>query len=219
MVIYAITNKISGKKYIGQCRGLIKRRWSSHCSTKSSPARNAIKSAILKYGRDNFTFEIIDSASTNEELETIERYWIRFYNTIAPGGYNLKEGGASGKYSEEARTRMSESRKRYYDKVGRKGKTPYIPRKRRPWTQEEKELRRQWSSTIRHSSEIREKIAASKRRSVVRSDGAIFNSLEEAALSVRRSPSTICRVLKGTSGRHTCGGYRWKYAEMEALNR
>lgn len=57
--IYKITNNINNKIYIGQSVH-IKRRWAEHCKPSSD---SLISKAIKKYGKDNFTFEIIEKCS------------------------------------------------------------------------------------------------------------------------------------------------------------
>lgn len=54
----------------------------------------AIHRAIKKYGKSNFTVEVIeeiDSANLNDR----ERYWIKYYNSYN-NGYNSTKGGQDG---------------------------------------------------------------------------------------------------------------------------
>ena len=46
---------------------------------------------IEKYGLENFDFEILDSASSQEELERKQIEYIKKYNSNEPLGYNLSE--------------------------------------------------------------------------------------------------------------------------------
>lgn len=89
--IYKITNRINGKVYIGQSIH-IKRRWQEHCrpSTKS-----IISDAIKKYGKENFSFEIIEECNV-EELNEKEAYYIESYNSLTPNGYNIIEKNDMG---------------------------------------------------------------------------------------------------------------------------
>lgn len=94
--IYKITNTINGKSYIGQTIQNVKERFYQHCATKCSKAVSnmAIHRAIKKYGKSNFTVEVIeeiDSASLNDR----ERYWIKCYNSYN-NGYNSTKGGQDG---------------------------------------------------------------------------------------------------------------------------
>jgi len=58
--------------------------------------------AIAKYGVNAFTIRVVDTADTQEELDTKEIHWIHTLGTISPVGYNLTEGGKGGKMSPEA---------------------------------------------------------------------------------------------------------------------
>ena len=94
--IYKITNTINGKSYIGQTIQNVKERFYQHCATKCSKAVSnmAIHRAIKKYGKSNFTVEVIeeiDSANLNDR----ERYWIKCYNSYN-NGYNSTKGGQEG---------------------------------------------------------------------------------------------------------------------------
>lgn len=94
--IYKITNIVNGKSYIGQTVQDVKERFYQHCATKCSKAVSnmAIHKAIKKYGKSNFTIEVIeeiDSANLNDR----EKYWIKYYNSYN-NGYNSTEGGQEG---------------------------------------------------------------------------------------------------------------------------
>ena len=91
--IYKITNKVNGKSYIEQTIQNVKERLYQHCAIKCSQAvlNMAIHRAINKYGKSNFTIEVIEEVeSTN--LNDRERYWIKYYNSYN-NGYNATKGG------------------------------------------------------------------------------------------------------------------------------
>lgn len=56
--------------------------------------------AIRAYGEENFEFQIIGWFDDYNEKE---KYYIKYYNTLVPDGYNLMEGGEEPphKYGEE----------------------------------------------------------------------------------------------------------------------
>ena len=87
--IYKITNNINGKIYIGQSNN-IQRRFSEH-QTKGSISRIPVDIAIQKYGKENFSFEVLEECSV-EELNTKETEWITYFNSIE-NGYNCSLGG------------------------------------------------------------------------------------------------------------------------------
>lgn len=90
MIVYLVTNNITGMQYVGQTIRSLEERWRDHCRVKDD---NYFHRAIRKYGSENFTLKILDTAETGEELDLKEIYWIEKLNTLYPGGYNLREGG------------------------------------------------------------------------------------------------------------------------------
>ena len=109
MIVYKITNKISGKIYIGQTIQSIDKRICNHLADSKRNRKGRVKSkihkAISKYGITNFVFEVIDTAISQEELNQKEQHYIKIYksntNTI---GYNLLSGGKqNGRHSEESK--------------------------------------------------------------------------------------------------------------------
>ena len=94
--IYKITNKVNGKSYIGQTIQSVKERFYQHCATKCSQAilNMVIHKAIAKYGKSNFTIEVIEEVES-ANLNDRERYWIRYYDSYN-NGYNSTEGGQDG---------------------------------------------------------------------------------------------------------------------------
>ena len=46
---------------------------------------------IEKYGLENFAFEILDSASSQEELDEQQLKYIEQYNSLEPNGYNTRD--------------------------------------------------------------------------------------------------------------------------------
>jgi len=50
-----------------------------------------LRKDIEKYGLENFDFEILDTASTEEELNRKQKEYIKKYNSFEPHRYNLRE--------------------------------------------------------------------------------------------------------------------------------
>ena len=96
--IYKITNKVNGKIYVGQTMKSLEERFKKHCwgtTEKDSYHFNmAIKKAIKKYGKQNFTIELIEEVGQNK-LDEREVYWISYYNSYNQG-YNCTLGGQNG---------------------------------------------------------------------------------------------------------------------------
>lgn len=86
--IYIITNKINKKQYVGQSVDPHK-RFIGHCNAKNKD-NSLIDKAIQKYGRENFSLEILGWFTDYNEKE---KYYIAAYETLAPNGYNILKGG------------------------------------------------------------------------------------------------------------------------------
>lgn len=112
MIIYKITNIINKKIYIGQTIKSIEERWKKHTwlSTKRN-SKMAITLAIIKYGEENFIIEKIDEASTIEELNEKEIFYIEEYKSKYPNGYNIGNGGLNRNHSIETRKKIGEANK------------------------------------------------------------------------------------------------------------
>lgn len=95
--IYKHTNLINGKIYIGQTTANnVNTRWADGKKYKKSIL---FYKAILKYGWNNFSHEIIEKDIPIEKLNEREIYWIDFYRSYIGfedcNGYNLTLGGES----------------------------------------------------------------------------------------------------------------------------
>lgn len=99
--IYKITNLVNRKNYIGQSIH-IEKRWKEHCKESSN---SLISQAIKKYGRENFSFSVLEEAEKSQ-LNDLEKKYIIIFNSIVPNEYNILTGADSdytsfGKYDLE----------------------------------------------------------------------------------------------------------------------
>lgn len=95
--IYKITNLINNKVYIGQSVNIEKRWYDEkrrafieHEQEYDYPRSRAFR----KYGLENFKFEILEHCQIHE-LNEKEIYYIKFYNSLIPNGYNVSPGGSN----------------------------------------------------------------------------------------------------------------------------
>lgn len=99
--IYMYINKTNGKRYIGQTTDF-NRRHKEHLQVSFNSNRKEyntpIHRAIRKYGADNFEIVILEqNIATQEEMNELERFYIKKYNTLTKEyGYNISDGGSYG---------------------------------------------------------------------------------------------------------------------------
>ena len=122
--VYCTTNNINGRKYIGQ------HKIGQHNDDRYLGSGLFFRQALKKYGRENFTREILGYASSKEELDQLEDDTIRKYDAVNSNEYYNISTGAYGhsqtsetrqqisqtltgyKRSEETKKKMSECKKR-----------------------------------------------------------------------------------------------------------
>lgn len=103
--IYKITNLVNNKVYIGITKRRPKIRFNEHFSNK----KELLFKAKEKYRKENFSLEIIEDNLSEEEIDEKERYYIKFYNSLVPNGYNLSKGGMSNKsVSEDGKRKLKD---------------------------------------------------------------------------------------------------------------
>lgn len=116
--VYCHTNKINGKKYVGQ---------TVHGEDPNKRWRNGFGyeknvyfyHAIKKYGWNYFDHEIIASNLTESEANHFEFLLIQKLDLKNPQkGYNLKDGGKNGRHSETTKQKMSKIQKDRYQQKG-----------------------------------------------------------------------------------------------------
>lgn len=95
--IYKITNKINNHSYIGQTSINVDERFKQHCYNSFNHKETKdeydypLHRAIRKYGKDNFTIEVIEECDNNL-LNQKEQQYIQQFNTYE-NGYNATLGG------------------------------------------------------------------------------------------------------------------------------
>lgn len=216
MIIYLITNTINGKQYVGQTVRTLHRRWIAHCS-KNSRGCTALSRAIQKYGRESFTQTILSVCTFLDELNDAERYFIEYYQTLSPNGYNLTIGGDTSSALQGVKRNPIIGVKISATLTGRSLSDAHkaaVSRGHLGKTHSEAHKAAQSRSQLgrRHTAESRAKISASKRdgyhprrgqpawnrRPVINIDsGEIFPSLKLAAESLGFSSSQLHNRLTG----------------------
>jgi group I intron endonuclease len=111
MYIYKFTHTITGRSYIGQTVQDPNRRRLEHIADSQYTAKEYhFHNALRKYGIDSFTFEVIDTANTLEELNFLEGKYVEQFDSIN-NGFNIRQAGGNKLHSEESKRRMSIAQK------------------------------------------------------------------------------------------------------------
>lgn len=100
--LYKITNKINNKNYIGQAQDY-QHRWADHKrAVLLNKPTQIIHHALIKYGLDNFEFEVIASCKTQEDANETETQLVAQYNSFVGDGYgyNATYGGMNAPKTE-----------------------------------------------------------------------------------------------------------------------
>lgn len=210
MAIYKITNKLDGKSYIGQTiRENPWMRIKFHFSSYKSN-HGYIHHAISKYGKENFSVYILDDTIDTAILNDLEKYYIDFYNCIAPNGYNFTAGGDSG-YSQHPEIKL---------KV------------RKTFSSRPKTKRSAWNKGLPFSKETREKMSLAKKGKpshnlgkkmnnplpILLDNGIIFYNPEEAALYLKVKPNTLIKACTCKKQNRKVKGYSVKYINQNGEN-
>lgn len=218
-VIYLRTNRINGKKYVGQATTIrFKERQYKWACLSQPYSGEVINRARAKYGIDNFGFEILKECD-DKELDYWEKYYVKELNTKVPNGYNMTDGGeGTSGYSyprtEEWRKRNSEANK---------GKKRSEETKRKiseghKGLVRSQETRKKMSKSklgIKFSNEHLDNLIEKCGKCVLQIDKvsneiiAEFRSMHEASKTIGLSYTNISACCRGQQ--KTCGGYKWRY--------
>jgi group I intron endonuclease len=157
--IYLITNTVNGKLYVGRTSDP-KNRWRGHRNSKTD---QLISRAIQKYGKDNFTFVLIYTSFSLEDILEKETHFIRFFGSHHKDGfgYNLTYSslgvgkgsipwnkGKKGVYSSETLSKMRDNHlgKTTWNKGKKTGPTPEATRQKLSIASKEARQRKFWST-------------------------------------------------------------------------
>lgn len=99
--IYKYTNLLNGLIYIGQTKQTLEQRDYKHLSQLND--NTYFHRALQKYGRENFSLELVEDNIPLELLDEKEKYYIDFFESFytTGKGYNLTQGGQWGSSTQK----------------------------------------------------------------------------------------------------------------------
>lgn len=196
MIVYVVENLINGKKYVGSTTLGLASRKRAHLNGYHKNHK-AIYDDVVKYGKDAFSFSVIVSCASYEEMQKQEMIWINKLDTVR-SGYN-KIVSSQGKkphiFSETMRRIRTGSNhtKKTKDKISKTKTGVSIWPNGRPKTLMNK--------IIKASSEVR------SIRIKCLNNGKIYKNAGEAAEDLGLKRTSIYSVVNGS--RNSCYGYKF----------
>ena len=227
MEIYKVTNLVNNKIYIGKTVFKMKYRKSKHISNLNTVTKThyPLYSAIKKYGQDKFKWEVIDTTESEEELNRKEIYWIKYYDCMAPKGYNLTKGGdgqTGHKHSEETKIKISKNNYWRGREGINKGK-----KFSKEWKQKLSDAKKGKPTHIVYNERVigllREQKLGSKNpmygktpanaRKVINLDTLeIYDNMHDVTKKTGIAYQNISKVCRGL--RNKAGNFRWSYYDI-----
>ncbi len=112
-VIYKATNKINRKSYIGfDSNWPARMRQHKHHANKNTG--HYFHNSLIKHGFENFYWEVLYESDDKKFVRDAEIFYINFFQTFGPRGYNLTAGGdglVGLKHKDETKEKISKNKK------------------------------------------------------------------------------------------------------------
>jgi len=221
--IYIIQNFLNNKIYIGQTSSTLSHRFSQHKYKKYKKCIYLFN-AFEKYGRENFRIELLMGNLDLEEANFWECYYIEIFDSKNRNrGYNLMDGGSSGKHSPETIEKIKkiqgspEMRQRKREKLlgekspnfGKKGKDAHAYGRKH--TEDELEKMRGRKVSEDEKRNLSESHIGEKNQMAKHTNEEII-SLKEEAKTWKLSKKALAKKYNMSYGvmKNILNGSRWK---------
>ena len=165
--IYKVTNKINSKIYIGQ------KKSSTFLNEEYLGSGSLIRGAIIKYGKENFSCELLKECCSQFELDMYEEHFIKKYNSTSREiGYNTSLGGRMNdkiskiifrKDPEAIELRELNRRENLKNKIKKKNKINKKPDIKEPEIEEQIEIHKDpYNIFVIHKGKIKKEVDKDK---------------------------------------------------------
>lgn len=178
--------------YVGQTVQMFCKRIGAHRASARQNKTWPFARAIKKYGINSISFRVLENANTQDELDFLERYYIKQYNPK----YNLQEGGKSNIIPWNKG--QKETREAVIQKIKKSAKT----RLRTP--------RGQYSKTHIEKMSLGVQRACQK-AFICLNNGVVYLNKVACAKDLNIDPRGISICLMPNTRLKTYKGYRFRY--------
>lgn len=186
-IIYLITNKENGYKFVGQSTQTMNRVWQAHIQAANRMCNDPLYRAFRQFGLHKFNIREIDECD-EKLLDEKEEYWKNHYNTHTTGeGYNFVE------YEEEEEEEEEIIQKEIPSRYSGQDAFHTIEKEQRG-NGKHSGLRIQGTNV--ETGEIKE-----------------WSTIRDAAEEVAGNRNRNSNLLYCARNDYTCYGYKWKVLE------
>lgn len=201
-IVYCATNKITNKKYIGLTKQTLDNRKKGHRCNVKKGKKSAFYDAWRKYGEDNFEWKILFQHNNLTKVVLQEEYFIKYYNTIVPAGYNILCGRMHPPNmknipkSDDHKKKISEANK---------GRTVPIEVRKKisksllgniPWNKGKTKCQIAWNKGIPHTQETKNKISIKAKGRIAWNKGIPRTQEDRKKIREGRLKSLSHKMLK-----------------------
>ena len=222
-IVYIHRNKINNKCYIGITCQKPNQRWingKGYMGKRKNGDYSQPKfaHAIEKYGWDNFEHIIWAEGLTRDKACEAERLLIDLWDTIN-NGYNSLPGGINNVLSWESKQKLGKSQKQIWEneEFRKRMSEAHLGHK---ISEEHRQKLIAANTNRKMSQHTKERLNESRRKKVIQytKDGKfikVWDSMTEAANSLRINPKQISNVCRLPERYKTAGGFVWRFYTEE----
>lgn len=184
--VYLSTNKINGKKYVGD-------HSTNNLGDGYFGSGKYFLRALKEYGKENFEIKILEFFSSKEEAFNAQERYIKEHNTLFPDGYNLdSKGGFHYQIlSENTKNKMKIPKTLEHKK---KLKDAWIERRKRKISKETRDKNRKSHLGKKQSQECKDKIGKAN-------SSRIWKEESREKLRLKKSGSQLSEETKKLIGK------------------
>ena len=157
MHVYLIQNVVNGKCYVGQTTQPLNSYFSKtlYKGLSGETGKPYLYNAIRKYGKNAFTIRILYTATTREELDIVEKSYIKLFGTQNRElGYNVMAGGTNGQiHAEETKQKLRDIN--LGKKASAETRLKMSENQKANYTEERRELAREFAISRLQTKEVR----------------------------------------------------------------